>query len=77
MAAFYVVEHLNVNEHIATSIFSRAIDFSLDPFPLKKLKKKCWVHGALMKKGRAGNSTFGWPVHFAGAARVLDFNADI
>lgn len=20
-----------------------------------------------MKKGRAGNSTFGWPVHFAGA----------
>lgn len=30
-----------------------------------------------MKKGRAGNSTFGWPVHFAAAARVLDFNADI
>lgn len=76
MAAFYVVEHPNVIEHIATSILSRGIDFSLDPFPFKKLEK-CGVHGALTKKGRAGNSTFGWPVHFDGAARVLDCNADI
>lgn len=39
MAAFYVVEHLDVIEHITPSIFPRGVDFSLDPFPFQKLEK--------------------------------------
>lgn len=39
MAAFYVVEPLNVIEHIAPSILPRGVDFSLDPFPFQKLEK--------------------------------------
>ena len=39
MAAFCVVEHLDVIEHIATSILPCGVDFSLNPFPLQKLEK--------------------------------------
>ena len=38
MAAFCVVEHLDVIEHITPSIFPRDVDFSLDPFPFQKLR---------------------------------------
>ena len=47
MAAFYVVEHLDVIEHITTSIFPRDVDFSLDPFPFQKLEKTLG-HGVIM-----------------------------
>ena len=47
MAAFYVVEHLDVIEHITTSIFPRDVDFSLDPFPFQKLEKVLG-HGVVM-----------------------------
>ena len=47
MAAFYVVEHLDVIEHITTSIFPRDVDFSLDPFPFQKLEKTLG-HGVVM-----------------------------
>ena len=39
MAAFCVVEHLDVIEHIAASILPCVVDFSLNPFPLQKLEK--------------------------------------
>ena len=39
MAAFCVVEHLDVIEHIATSILPRGVDFSLDTFPFQQLEK--------------------------------------
>ena len=47
MAAFCVVEHLDVIEHIATYFLPRGIDFSLDPFPLQKLEKAL-DHGVVM-----------------------------
>ena len=47
MAAFYVVEHLDVIEHITTSIFPHGIYFSLDPFPFQKLEKALG-HGVIM-----------------------------
>ena len=39
MAAFCVVENFDVIEHIATSLFPRGVNFSLDPFPFQKLEK--------------------------------------
>ncbi|OAE12452.1 hypothetical protein AZH11_13635 [Pseudomonas simiae] len=39
MAAFYVLLHLDVIEHITKSIFPRGVDFSLGPFPFQKLEK--------------------------------------
>ena len=39
MPAFWVVEHLDVIEHIAASILPCVVDFSLNPFPLQKLEK--------------------------------------
>jgi len=47
MAAFYVVEHLDVIKHITSSIFPRGVDFSLDPFPFQKLEKALG-HGVVM-----------------------------
>lgn len=47
MAAFYVVEHLDVIKHITPSIFPRGVDFSLDPFPFQKLEKALG-HGVVM-----------------------------
>lgn len=39
MAAFCVVEHLDIIKHITTSILPRGVDFPLDPFPFQKLEK--------------------------------------
>jgi hypothetical protein len=37
--AFWVVEHLDVFEHIGPGILPSAVDLSLDPFMLQQLKK--------------------------------------
>ena len=47
MAAFCVVEHLDVIKHITTSILPRDVDFPLDPFPFQKLEKALG-HGVVM-----------------------------
>ena len=39
MSAFWVVKHLDVIEHVATSILPRAVDLSLDPLPLQQLEE--------------------------------------
>ena len=39
MPAFWVVEHLNVIEHISASILPSAVDLSPDPLPLQQLEK--------------------------------------
>ncbi len=40
MAAFCVIEHLDVIKHITTSILPRGVDLPLDPFPFQKLEKE-------------------------------------
>lgn len=47
MPAFYLVEHLDVIEHITTSILPRGVDFPTEPFPFQKLKKALG-HGIAM-----------------------------
>ncbi len=39
MPAFWVVEHLDVIEHISASILPGAIGLSPDPLPLQQLEK--------------------------------------
>jgi hypothetical protein len=39
MPAFWLVEHLDVIEHISASILSGAVDLSSDPLPLQQLEK--------------------------------------
>lgn len=39
MSAFWVVEHLDVIEHIRASILPGAVDLSLDPLSLQQLEK--------------------------------------
>lgn len=39
MPAFWVVEHLDVIEHISASILPGAVDLSPDPLPLQQLEK--------------------------------------
>ena len=55
MAAFYVVEHLDVIEHITTSIFPHGIYFSFDPLPFQKLEKALG-HGVIMAVASATNT---------------------
>jgi hypothetical protein len=55
MPAFYVVEHLDVIEHITTSILSRVVDFPLDPFPVQKLEK-AFGQGVVMTVASATNA---------------------
>ncbi len=44
MPAFWVVEHLDVVEHISASILPGAVDLSPDPLSLQQLEKAFRYH---------------------------------
>lgn len=52
MVAFCVLEHLDVIEHIATSIFPSGVSFPLDPLPFQKLGRFSKLVRRLLAYGR-------------------------
>ena len=61
MTSLWVVKHLDVIEHITTSILGRGIDFSLDSFPFQQLEKTLsyGVVVAITSTAHAGDKVVG------------------